>query len=136
VNGINIYRASEYLVVYTPAYGRSTRTNEFGTEVAVAKGKVMKVQTRVGDLAIPRGGFVISANGQAAVWLRANATPGASAGLSRHPPRRQPESPSSRQQPTPASASPDRGVVMLLVAGGALLVPGGLYLARRGRTRN
>ena len=78
------------------------------------------VKTRVGDLAIPRDGFVISANGQAAVWLRANATRGASAVLSE--PSRQPRS---------ASAFPDRGIALLLVAAAALLVPAGLYLAPR-----
>jgi hypothetical protein len=77
VNGTNIYRASNFLVLYTAAVGASTGANQYGTEVAVVNNKVTAVQKSVGDMAIPAGGVVLSGHGTSATWLNTYATVGA-----------------------------------------------------------
>ena len=53
LNGTNIYRSTDYLVLYTPAKGATTGTNQYGFEAEVIGGKVTKVQDGVGNMAIP-----------------------------------------------------------------------------------
>jgi PKD repeat protein len=76
LNGTNIYRSSDYLVLYTPARGATTRTNAYGTEVAVVNGAVTKVETSVGNMAIPSNGYVLSGHGTSNTWLRTYAKVG------------------------------------------------------------
>ena len=71
-----MYRAANLLILYTPARGARTGTNQYGTEVAVVKGVVTQVQTSVGNMAIPSNGYVLSGHGTSNTWLRANATVG------------------------------------------------------------
>lgn len=82
LTGINIYRSADALVRYTPAHGATTRTNKHGFEAAVVKGKVSKVQDGVGNMPIPANGYVLSGNGTARTWLRANSFVGANVALS------------------------------------------------------
>ncbi|WP_445258827.1 PKD domain-containing protein [Nocardioides aurantiacus] len=77
VDGTNSYRGTNMLVYYTPARGATTGTNVFGTEVAVVGGKVTKVEVSVGNMAIPRDGYVLSGHGTSNTWLRTYAKVGA-----------------------------------------------------------
>ena len=69
LNGTNVARLSNYLVLYTPAYGASTKTNVYGYEAAVVGGKVTKVANGVGTMAIPSNGYVLSGHGTSRTWL-------------------------------------------------------------------
>jgi hypothetical protein len=76
VNGTDVARATNYLVVYTSGYGATTGSNEWGTEVAVVNGTITKKATSVGNMAIPAGGYVLSGHGTSRTWLQANANVG------------------------------------------------------------
>lgn len=69
VDGINQARWDEQIVVYTDRYGDRTRTEARGRtfEAAIQHGRVVAVGNS--DLAIPAGGFVVSAMGGSAEWL-------------------------------------------------------------------
>src|SRR5690606_40928138 len=56
-------RGPDEMLVYTPAYGKSTGTNPWGTEVIVIDGVV--TERTVGDTPIPENGYVISGHGAA-----------------------------------------------------------------------
>ena len=51
------------LTLYTSSFGESTNTNEFGYEVTVSNGKVLKVGN--GNSALGDNQFVLSAHGEA-----------------------------------------------------------------------
>lgn len=70
INGVNAFRASGYLVLYTRVRGTNTGANPYGTEVAIVNGVVTKVETSVGNMAIPTGGVVLSGHGESGQWLR------------------------------------------------------------------
>jgi uncharacterized lipoprotein YddW (UPF0748 family) len=61
------FRDVNQLVVYTPASGLRTGTNDAGFEVWVVDGVI--TGNSAGNSAIPANGFVISAHGSAAQWL-------------------------------------------------------------------
>lgn len=75
MNGVNVYRATDYVVVYTNS-GSKTGTNAYGFEVVVENGVV----THCGgnDSLIPSGGYVISGNGAGANALKSAAVVGMS----------------------------------------------------------
>ena len=60
--GINRPRKQDEVVLYTPEYGRTTRTNRYGLEVLVVGDRV--VQKSSSNTVIPHDGFVISFHGQ------------------------------------------------------------------------
>ncbi|MDI3279763.1 MAG: phosphodiester glycosidase family protein [Bacillota bacterium] len=64
LHGINRWRGKDELILYTPAFGSSTRTNSAGREYVVEEGRVSAV-VEGGNAPIPRGGFVLSAHGAA-----------------------------------------------------------------------
>ena len=68
VDGMNVLRCADQLIVYTTAYGPSTGTNEYGYEIAVEDGVI----THLGgnDTAIPSSGFVVSLHGEKMQRLR------------------------------------------------------------------
>ncbi|MGH2720985.1 MAG: phosphodiester glycosidase family protein [Actinomycetota bacterium] len=88
LDAVNIPRGADQLVLYTPAYGASTGTNPFGTELTAAvetPGRILLDQTVVlrlgelrrnaGDTAIAPGTVVLSGHGRAAealheLWAR------------------------------------------------------------------
>lgn len=72
LNGIDKTREANNLIVYTPSYGKTTKTNEWGCEVAVDKNGTMVEYSTSGNMVIPEGGFVISAHGDMINWLRDN----------------------------------------------------------------
>lgn len=59
-------RGGDQLVLYTK--GERTGTNEYGFEVTVVDGRVMRREGA--NSAIPTGGYVVSGHGKAAAWIR------------------------------------------------------------------
>jgi hypothetical protein len=86
VDGVDVYRSSNYLVKYTPAKGATTGTNAYGFEAKVVGGKVTEVADGVGNMAIPATGFVLSGHGTSATWLRTNAKVGVTVSEGTTPP--------------------------------------------------
>jgi hypothetical protein len=90
-NGKNAARAADTLVVFDDAYGSKTDTNEWGAEVLIEKGKVTAVlDQRTGaegakNLAIPKGGVVLSGHGEARTWLLEHAKVGVVASVGSPP---------------------------------------------------
>jgi len=70
--GINYpgLRGANQLVIYTPAFGTRTNTNEFGTEAVVVENTVTSLSGA--DSLIPANGFVISGHGEAKKWINEN----------------------------------------------------------------
>lgn len=63
-------RGANQLIIYTPAYGFRTNTNEFGTE-AIVNGNIV-TSISGADSIIPRDGLVISGHGYAKKWMNEN----------------------------------------------------------------
>jgi len=63
-------RGPNQLIIYTPAYGMRTGTNEFGTEAIVENNMVVSLNGA--DSLIPYNGFVISGHGSAKNWISKN----------------------------------------------------------------
>lgn len=72
INGFNITRYTDYLVIYCG--NTSTKTNKWGAEVAFdAKGVAISDPIYgVGNMSIPKGGFVLSGHGKNATWILDN----------------------------------------------------------------
>ena len=68
-------RGTNQLVIYTPAFGYRTNTNEFGTEAIVTGDTVTSLSGA--DSLIPANGLVISGHGQAKKWINENIMIGA-----------------------------------------------------------
>jgi len=66
-------RGAEQLIVYTPAFGATTGTNQWGSEVTVIDNVVTAISASKGNTAIPANGVVISGHDQAGQWLITNA---------------------------------------------------------------
>lgn len=60
----NGWRGAGEIVVYTPSWGASTKTNPWGLELAVVNGKVTNIVpcATTGNCSIPKDGIVISIN--------------------------------------------------------------------------
>lgn len=72
VTAENRGRGENELIVYTPAFGASTATNQWGAEAVVdADNKIIRVTT-TGNETIPEGGFVVSAHGDMKAWVTEN----------------------------------------------------------------
>ena len=63
-------RGANQLVVYTPAFGFRTNTNEFGTEAIITGDTVSSLSGA--DSLIPANGVVISGHGRAKKWINEN----------------------------------------------------------------
>lgn len=77
ISGINTARGEGQLIIYTPDYGATTTTNDWGIEATVgADNKVLSVGGN--NSAIPAGGFVVSghdsdvAEGKMKTWVTEN----------------------------------------------------------------
>lgn len=68
-------RGSNQLIIYTPAYGYRTNTNEFGGE-AIVNGNIVTALSGA-DSMIPPDGLVISGHGNAKKWMNENLIVGA-----------------------------------------------------------
>jgi len=83
IKTVNTTRSPDQLVLYNSLNGRYTHTDSSGTEVLVRlkdknwavnktlKAKVVKVETGVGNMAVPAGSAVLSGQGIAQVFLKA-----------------------------------------------------------------
>lgn len=82
INTVNHLRNENQLVLFNRLNGKSTHTNQYGTEVLIEllegnswgsnktlKAKVLKIEKGVGNMAIPKGKAVLSGNGTAATSL-------------------------------------------------------------------
>jgi hypothetical protein len=76
LNSVDKARGANELVAYTPKFGATTDTNEYGTEVTVVGGLITAVQKNRGNMSIPAGGVVVSGHGTAKEWLNENAATG------------------------------------------------------------
>ena len=63
ISGLNRPRLQDELIIYTPAYGSSTRTNIYGIEIVLIDGVVTQIEQ--GGSAIPENGIVLSGHGKA-----------------------------------------------------------------------
>lgn len=63
-------RGANQMIIYTPAYGSRTGTNEFGSE-AIVSGNIVTAISGA-DSIIPQDGLVISAHGNAKKWMNEN----------------------------------------------------------------
>lgn len=70
------FRGTDQLIIYTPQYGESTGTNEWGYEFTV-RDDVVVASGSTSDSSIPTDGFVLSGHGVMADWLLANDYAGA-----------------------------------------------------------
>ncbi len=65
IDVINAPRKANSIAIYTREYGKSTHTNQYGREVNVRCGLTNYTDTwGIGNMAIPRNGFVISGHGE------------------------------------------------------------------------
>ncbi|UOY93098.1 family 10 glycosylhydrolase [Ectobacillus sp. JY-23] len=69
------FRGPDQLIVYTPKFGETTKTNQYGYEITVENGFVTKLGG--GSSKIPQNGFVVSGHGVASKWLSSNSIIGA-----------------------------------------------------------
>ncbi len=63
-------RGPNQLIVYTPAFGLRTGTNEYGTEAVIENNMVVRLNGA--DSIIPKNGFVVSGHGKAKTWIMKN----------------------------------------------------------------
>ncbi len=73
-NAVNLPRQNQQMVLYTPRYGAKTGTapSEEALELQILSDGTVQAMAPA-NLAIPEDGYVISAHGQGARWLKANA---------------------------------------------------------------
>ena len=71
INGTNIGRSNNTLIVYNDSYGAATKTNVYGGEVAVSAEGYALSTPKYGSCktAIPKGGYVLSGIGSMYTWL-------------------------------------------------------------------
>ena len=67
-------RGPNQLVIYTPAFGERTNTNEYGTE-AIVQNNIVTIISGANSF-IPPDGIVISGHGNAKLWMNKNITIG------------------------------------------------------------
>ncbi|MBE6763840.1 MAG: hypothetical protein E7553_05775 [Ruminococcaceae bacterium] len=67
-DAVDVSRGENQMIVYTPKFGLTTGTNEYGYEVVVEDGVVTKLGGN--NSVIPRNGYVVSLHGSPAKWMR------------------------------------------------------------------
>jgi hypothetical protein len=77
LDGLNRARGPNEVIVFTPQFGRAAVTDATGIEVVVRAGRVANVFDNGAATAIPADGFVVSARGEAADWVRLHLRKGA-----------------------------------------------------------
>lgn len=115
VNGINVQRNTDQLIVFTHSGSQaSTPTNAYGAEVVVTSGKVAEINDRLANgrspTPIPPAGYVLSGHGESRQWLIENARVGLTVvpppGLVPRSPSIPPTSSAPTPPPTPSSMLP------------------------------
>ena len=81
VNGIDRPREDDELIVFGPEFHRTTRTPPGGIEALVENDRVAAAIDGAGSLPIPSSGYVVSASGTAADWVRAHLKAGSAVRL-------------------------------------------------------
>ena len=81
IDGVNVERKADQLIVYTSKFGESTGTNQFGTEIVVHDGHVTEIRQGKGDTPMKNGTAVLSGHGTARTWLENAAMVGAAVTL-------------------------------------------------------
>jgi exopolysaccharide biosynthesis protein len=76
VDGVNRPRLGDELILFTPEFDRTTLTGPDGAEAVVDRGRANSIIDGKGAASIPRTGWVLSGNGEAAAWVRASIEPG------------------------------------------------------------
>lgn len=76
VSSVNGTRYTDYLVIYTSAYGSNTNTNIYGYEVIVVDGTVTSVGGNSSDIPVGNNSFVVSGHGTMKDWLSETIVPG------------------------------------------------------------
>jgi hypothetical protein len=76
IDGINRPREKGELVLFTPEFHATTLTPPGGLEIIVSSGRVSDIRDGTGGAAIPKDGYVLSADGAARDWARAGFTVG------------------------------------------------------------
>ena len=77
IDAINRPRLDDDLILFTPELGPTTMTGPGGIELIVERGRIATILDGKGGATIPRSGWVLSASGAAAAWVRANLRRGA-----------------------------------------------------------
>jgi hypothetical protein len=77
VSGFNRPREENELIVFTPEFHRTTLTGPNGLEAVIEEGRIVTVSDGAGSQPIPRGGYVLSADGAARHWARDHLRAGA-----------------------------------------------------------
>jgi hypothetical protein len=77
IDGVNRGRGADEIVVFTPQFGAAALTDATGLEAVARAGRIVDIHDNAGGTVIPRDGFVISARGDGAAWLRRLARTGA-----------------------------------------------------------
>jgi hypothetical protein len=70
ITGVNQGRGKEAVIMYTPAWGDQTGTNQEGIELLVVDSQVKEI--KVGNASIPKNGYVLSISGPAAQFIPEN----------------------------------------------------------------
>lgn len=68
IDAVNKDRGTNALVLYTPAYGTSTRTNVYGEEAVITGGKITDLHNY--DTPIKKGSFILSGHGIMGDWIK------------------------------------------------------------------
>jgi len=69
---MNTVRAPEGVTaLYTPGFGATTQTNQYGIEIAIENGRVVAIEKGIGDIEIPQNGFVLSLHKDSAFYQSA-----------------------------------------------------------------
>lgn len=76
ITAVNNGRGENHLIVYTPAFGATTNTNEWGVEAVVDENNKIVRITTTGNETIPEGGFVLSGHGEMKTWIMNNCKEG------------------------------------------------------------
>ncbi|OGI31051.1 MAG: hypothetical protein A2287_02195 [Candidatus Melainabacteria bacterium RIFOXYA12_FULL_32_12] len=74
-------RAANQLLIYTPEFGQTTGTNEYGSEAIVVNGIVTDFTGS--NTIIPQNGYVISGHGRASRWIKEKLIIGATVKIDR-----------------------------------------------------
>lgn len=82
INNINVGRDENDMIIYTPRFGSSTSTNQYGTEAVItpvsgtmAVGETVKMKVTgspsdAGNMTIPSGAYVLSGHGTSRTFVR------------------------------------------------------------------
>lgn len=76
VSVVNGTRYTDYLVIYTAAHGKTTKTNIYGYEVTVTNGIVTKIGANDNEIPAGKNCFVVSGHGVNSDWLKEYVTVG------------------------------------------------------------